>query len=125
MMGTLSREVQLELRCEHLEEIELPLPPSYQEAMSQTIFTIDDFCASRDTQNASTLSNENARDMQAATTDHEGQNSSLAVEVETSDHANRRTLETVKAVALIFIFLLSATFIYMDGTLDDRNCSSE
>ncbi|XP_065057360.1 uncharacterized protein LOC135685366 isoform X4 [Rhopilema esculentum] len=84
MMGTLSREVQLELRCEHLEEIELPLPPSYQEAMSQTIFTIDDFCASRDTQNASTLSNENARDMQAATTDHEGQNSSLAVEVETS-----------------------------------------
>ena len=85
-MGTLSRIVPLELRCEHLEEneeIELP-PPSYQEAIGQTIFTIENFCASRDTQNVSTLSNEDAKDIQAATTGHEGRDSSLAVEVETS-----------------------------------------
>ena len=88
-MGTLSRIVPLELRCEHLEEneeIELP-PPSYQEAIGQTIFTIENFCASRDTQNVSPLSNEDAIDIQAATTGYEGRDSSLAVEVETSNRS--------------------------------------
>ncbi|XP_065055658.1 uncharacterized protein LOC135684163 [Rhopilema esculentum] len=128
MMGALSRKVQLELRSKYLKENgenELPPPPSYRDAIGQTVFTIDGFCASRDTQNVSTSSNEDVIDIQGATTDHEGQDSSVAVEVETSDQVNQRTLENRKkcskdksavAVFLTFIFLLSVTCIYMGST---------